>query len=261
MNKGHIQDVSKSLKQEFKAHMHRRRVWWFGYWVLLLALLIYQSYVEGVFDPSLAFFYILAGTVPLAIFSVYIQSKLRKKMVQQFLDTHGFKSDASPDIKTLKPRIFNVGHSKKISHYAKSAEHDMEYYHYEFTTGSGKESRRHSHDILKSHTRDSFGHIAIMGRNAGGVLPSANIFAWKRHSFESPEFNKKYRVYTKKDLKSGSGAYELLEPDVMQELIDMSIKTLTIELIDHEMYFIFHALPTKRSELEAILHLIEVFDE
>lgn len=256
-----ISDANEELKVEFKRHMKRHESKWIIYWIVWIAILMYivisELNTSNGLDVSIVFVPIAAGGVPVLVYYGYLYGKLRTKMVRQFLDANGFTKSEAPDIASREAQVFKYGHSKRVRDYYKSTVHNMEYFHYQYTTGSGKNSRQHVHDILKSHTRDVFGHVVISSKFSS---PGTGMLSWRKLEMESPEFNKKFRVYVKKS-KKGSDAYELLEPNVMHRLIELEIKGLVIELVGNEMYFIFHSLPSKRLQLDQILHLIELFDE
>lgn len=227
----------------------------------------YRWWFIGSFGLSMVLAILTLGglwILPLMVLIVwygYVQTALRKRLMQQYAQQHGYQFAANlPDYHPTGA-IFNMGYSRRISDVVLGVlpgSQQFYLYLYKFTVGSGKSSHTYQATVISIILPETGPHLylerkggklhgLLNGEITGGEI-SAMFQSAKQYQLEG-DFDTYYHLYG----ESGDevNLLEIINPATMQDL--MSIQSYDIELIGNTLNLYRAGEPDTAAELDTAL--------
>jgi len=197
------------------------------------------------FFPPAAFFILF-------IYFSYIFKIMHIKFLESFAEKNNMVFQKKMDHRLLKGRLFNYGHSKSAYNliYGKYNKNPIKIFNYSYTTGSGKNSRRHHNTILEVEIeKTEFPFILLIPK-----VFLSNIFNRENKISLEKKYSNKFELYCEED-------YEI---EVLQiftkELLDFLIEhgnKFSIEFSGNKIYFYDDLIIKKETQLNELYDVVK----
>lgn len=199
---------------------------------------------------QLAMLIFLVCVVLYVILKLVVERKLR---LLQFCSDNGFVFEKSLRIEDQSGALFKKGRARKASNVISgNAAGNFTLFDYQYTTGSGKNSRRHSFGVVKLLLDKRFPHI-LLDNKRDNSIGRFEFDDSQRLKLEG-DFNKYFNVYGPKEYEIE--VLQVLNPSVMLTLLELPEAT-DIEIVGHELYIYNSGGYYGRKTIESLFTAIE----
>jgi len=189
---------------------------------------------------------LLVVALPLMIplmFYGYLSSKARHEMVAQIAQSFGYTYQKTASMSDVSGAIFTQGHSRNITDVMAGMYRDLpiRFYTYSYTVQEGKHSHTY-HDVVCELTYSSpLPHMVLLAQNFfgnGDVGFFSGLGSLQKAQLEGG-FDEHFKLYV--DPGAQIELREVLQPDVMQDLIDR-FHDDDLEIHGNKIYLLQHGL-------------------
>lgn len=203
---------------------------------------------------------IIVGLVTAAIIYGLNYRKKQLERLQRFADANGATLIHDTAVTGYGGLIFDNGRSRQMQESIRFKD-GIEVGNYNFTTGSGKNSRVHTFAFVRVPLSRELPHMVLDARKGnflGSNLP--DTFDRSQRLQLEGDFNKYFDVYVPKQYETD--ALYVFTPDVMQALVDYA-GALDVEIVGKELY-IYRSIPLDISselQLKSFLGIVDVLSK
>lgn len=192
--------------------------------------------------------------VPPAVYLSYLTFSVKRKLLlEQFCKDNGFTFSPNLSLGKQSGVIFTKGHSKKAKNgivgYAFGG---FILFDYQYTTGSGKNSKTYNFGVTRISLDKKFPHILLDNKRDGSV--GSFEFAGSQKLELEGNFNKYFNVFGPKEYEIE--VLQVLNPVVMQALL-AAPEPVDIEIIGHDLYIYNKGNHYKKETVQSLFIAIE----
>jgi len=217
----------------FKGHSFLNKKQWWSYIPIVFFAILFVPFFLLLL---IAYFFVM---IPLTFIATWILILIIKQQgqqvlrIEQFCADNGFTFNPTLDVGEQNGAIFNKGHTHTASKgiHGSVNGHTFVMFAYEYTTGSGRNSKTYKYGVTKILLNNTFPHI-ILDNKRDGSVPGMAFHNSQRLSLNN-EFDKHFTVYAPR--KYEIEVLQLLNPSVMQALLEIH-QPMDVEIIGNYLY-------------------------
>jgi len=242
MEQKFIKIVDKYFVNEGKFKLHKKAK------TALIVITLVSIIFTGPFGPAIL----------LGLYVGIKQYTKHRLFMINFSDRHGLKFGDLIDIKNLKGRVFDFGHSKKAYNVLEGEyeSHPIKIFNYRYVTGRGKHSKTHSYTVCEVEIEKTQFPFIFLQPNSFWDLLSSH-FSSKHGDFQislEQEFSENFNLYCTEDYEIE--VLQIFTADLLTYLKEHGNK-FSIEFSENKIYFYDNLIITENKDLDELYDVVK----
>lgn len=240
MDIGTVEDVNKSVFRYILGYPKTLALF------IALSLALEAIGIRGNYGEEFIILPILVAV--LAIF--WIQYKIRREFMRQFASRNGYQYRVSGSSDEYNGALFDKGRAKSVSDVVTGIYEGrpIEFFFYQYTEGSGKESHTYYFTVVKIEYGGAVPSIVVEKKSVFNTIGLARGNQKKLNLGKG--FDDYFTVYVPEDFEIET--FEIFTPEIMQMILDRG-KEFSFEFIGNKLYVYKQSITTKRIVLDSLL--------